>query len=201
MDEKIKQIKNNLRDGAINFFGLPYSGKDTIGKMLAEILGAKFIASGDVVRANAEKLKNSENSDLGLLAPTNDYQKIMKDFLMSQKQTGALVLSSIGRWHGEEESIMQSLSEAGHPLRAVIYLKISEEEIWRRWQKAKTLGDRGVRADDNSRKILKKRIAEFKEKTLPVIEHYHQLGILYEIDGEKARENVLIDVLSALAQS
>ena len=199
MDEKIAKIKNALGSGSINIFGLPYSGKDTLGKQLAEALGAKFISSGDVVRANSEKLRNSENSDLGFLTPTAEFSAVMEDYLKSQTGNEALILSSVGRWHGEEAGILQALTESGHELKHVIYLKISEEEIWRRWESAKKLGDRGRRYDDTSPENLRRRIDEFKEKTLPVIEYYQKMGLLIEVDGERDRNEVFADVVNILA--
>jgi cytidylate kinase len=54
MEQKIEIIKNWLGTGSINVFGLPFSGKDTVGIRLAELLGAKFLSSGLILRA-AEK--------------------------------------------------------------------------------------------------------------------------------------------------
>jgi len=45
MEEKIVAIKKWLGTGSINIFGLPMSGKDTMGIRLAEALGGKFLSS------------------------------------------------------------------------------------------------------------------------------------------------------------
>ena len=52
IEEKISKIKEWLGRGSINIFGLPMSGKDTQGVKLAETLGAKFLSSGMIIRAN-----------------------------------------------------------------------------------------------------------------------------------------------------
>ena len=44
--QKILTIKQWLGTGSINIFGLPMSGKDTVGVKLAEFLGGKFLSSG-----------------------------------------------------------------------------------------------------------------------------------------------------------
>ena len=54
MEEKVAKTREWLGTGSINVFGLPFSGKDTVGLRLAELLGAKFLSSGLILRA-AEK--------------------------------------------------------------------------------------------------------------------------------------------------
>ena len=51
LNEKIEMIKNWLGTGSLNIFGLPMSGKDTVGMRLAEDLQAKFLSSGIIIRA------------------------------------------------------------------------------------------------------------------------------------------------------
>ena len=43
LGDKISKIKDWLGKSSINFFGLPMSGKDTVGERLATDLGAKFL--------------------------------------------------------------------------------------------------------------------------------------------------------------
>jgi len=65
-----------------------------------------------------------------------------------------LILSSVGRWHGEEEMVIKSLRDSGHELKAVIHLEISEQESYKRWQNRDINNDRGERYDDTE-EILK----------------------------------------------
>ena len=69
-DEKIKIIKKWLGTGSINIFGLPMSGKDTQGIKLAELLNAKFLSSGMIIRTMETETKQ-KLSDKGNLIPTN----------------------------------------------------------------------------------------------------------------------------------
>lgn len=43
MEEQVQQIKAWLGTGSINIFGMPMSGKDTVGVRLAETLGGNFV--------------------------------------------------------------------------------------------------------------------------------------------------------------
>lgn len=198
MKEKLAVIKNWLGTGSINIFGLPMSGKDTVGLRLAEDLGAKFLSSGIIIRA----MENAENRDLtasGKLIPTDTfYDIILPYFERKDLQPFGLVLSSVGRWAGEEDAVMEAAANGGHPIKVVVSLNISETDVTDRRETALTLNDRGGRTDDLSEDVFKTRILEFKQKTLPVIRHYQELGLLISVQADMTREEVYAAVVDAV---
>lgn len=202
MEEKIEKIKEWLGTGSINIFGLPYSGKDTVGLRLAELLGAKFLSSGLILRASEKDDKElAKELAAGNLAPTDTFRRIiMPYFSRNDLAEFPLVLSSVGRWEGEEYDIMDSAAKANHNIKAVILLNISEEEAKKRWEAARVLGDRGERSDDKEKSILNNRIKEFIEKTMPVIETYRKRGLLVPIHATGEREAVFELVIDELCK-
>lgn len=202
MEEKIEKIKEWLGTGSINIFGLPYSGKDTVGLRLAELLGAKFLSSGLILRASEKDDKElAKELAAGNLAPTDTFRRIiMPYFSRNDLAEFPLVLSSVGRWEGEEYDIMDSAAKANHNIKAVILLNISEEEAKKRWEAARVLGDRGERSDDKEKSILDNRIKEFIEKTMPVIETYRKRGLLVPIHATGEREAVFESVIDELCK-
>ena len=202
MEEKIAKIKEWLGTGSINVFGLPYSGKDTVGLRLAELLGAKFLSSGLILRA-AEKEDKELAKELaaGNLAPTDTFRRIiMPYFSRSDLADFPLVLSSVGRWEGEEYDIMDSAAKANHNIKAVVLLNISETEAEKRWEAARVLGDRGERSDDREKSILENRIKEFIEKTMPVIETYRKRELLIPVHATGDRDAVFNSVIDELCE-
>lgn len=204
MENKISAIRSWLGSGAINIFGIQFSGKDTLGVPLAERLGAKFISSGDLVRA---AMHNSDDSRIqqaaldtqtGILTPTDEFRQLIVPHLKDDRLSGIpLVLGSVGRWIGEEEVVMTALAEGGHPLHAVIVLDIPEEEVWRRWEEVKNTRN-GGRQDDQDRSRVAKRLQEFKEKTVPVITKYTDLGIVINIDATGTIEDTFNAAIDGL---
>lgn len=196
--DKLQVIKDWLGTGSINIFGLPMSGKDTQGVRLAELLGAKFISSGIIVRAKeAESDKNY--SETGTLIPTNVFYDWVLPYLEREDLYDyPLILSSVGRWSGEENQVLSVTAGAGHETKAVIILNVSEADVERRFEAAKALDDRGDRADDKDLAIFRIRIAEFRTKTLPVIKHYQSLGLLIEVNGDQTREAVFNEIVEKL---
>ena len=201
MEQNISTIKDWLGTGSINIFGLPFSRKDTVGIRLAEDLGAKFLSSGLILRHIAEEDQDlAKEMKQGLLADTNKFLDSILPYLSRQDlQSYPLVLSSVGRWEGEEYPVIEAAEDAGHPIKAVILLNISEAEAKKRWQTAKTLMDRGEREDDKESSAFDKRIDEFIQKTMPVIETYQKRGVLVSVPATADREAVYQKVIEELA--
>lgn len=198
MEEKITAIKQWLGTGSINVFGLPMSGKDTQGVRLAETLGAKFLSSGLIIRAKEQETRQ-DLTEHGSLIPTNIfYEWVLPYFEREDLKNFPLVLSSIGRWDGEEEQVMSVASGAGHEIKAVILLNISEADVEARFEAAKLIGDRGERKDDKDIETFRTRLNEFRTKTLPVLEHYRGLNLLINVNGDQRRDEVFNEIVDKL---
>lgn len=198
MEEKIEAIRKWLGTGSINIFGFPMSGKDTQGVKLAEALGGKLLSSGIIIRAN-EAEQHKKLTDKGNLIPTDIfYEWVLPYFERSDLKDSPLVLSSIGRWFGEEDTVMETAERTGHPIKAAVLLNISEADVLARFQKLQILNDRGERQDDKDLNVFQVRLDEFREKTMPVLEHYKALGLLVNVNGDQSREEVFEDIVNKL---
>ncbi len=199
MEKEVALIKEWLGTGSINIFGLPMSGKDTVGVRLAELLGGKFLSSGIIVRAIEESMNQNVTSE-GKLMPSNlFYDWVLPYFEKRGLWDYPLVLSSIGRWAGEEDQVISVARRSGHPIKAVVVLELSERDVIERWEVAKLLGDRGLRKDDADPEIFKTRIKEYHDKTIPVLKHYKELGLFVPVKAKAPRDQVFQDVVKALA--
>ncbi len=192
--EKIEIIKLWLGNGAINIFGRPFAGKDYQGRQLINYFGGKMISSGEILRGSKAEVTTRD----GKLTPTKDFFDIVLPYLSRPELSGEpLFLSSFGRWHGEEYRVLEATEKSGHPLKAVIYLDISINESHTRWLAREINNDRSIRHDDTE-EVLNIRFNEFKEKTLPVIDFYRDLGMLIVIDGRGPRDDITRDIVNAL---
>lgn len=196
--QKIDTIKKWLGSGSINIFGRPFSGKDSQGQKMAEILGGNFITSGEILRGNTMPDHIKECMHTGALVPSADYAKIVLPYLAQPELAEKpLILSSFGRWHGEEDGTMATALKSGHPIKIAVYLNIDEAESYERLQNLEVKNDRINRRDD-SRETLVIRSAEFHEKTLSVLDYYRNLGLLIEIDGKGPRDEITRSIIVAL---
>jgi adenylate kinase family enzyme len=198
----MEEVRKWLGAGSINIFGVPLAGKDTVGGRLAEALGGRFLSSGAIIREAASEGRDGYTNDEyaeGKLTPTELFSKWVLPYFGKEELRGApLILSSIGRWSGEEDVVMRALDEAGHAEKVVVFLELAEDAIWRRWESASTNGDRVGRVDDLTRQVLETRLVEFREKTQPVVRHYEGLGLLVRVDAEGTREEVFKRVVEGI---
>ena len=199
MDETTSLIKQWLGSGSINFFGPPFSGKDTQAERLAELLGGQVISGGDILRHGQTNPKVKQIMDSGGLIPSELFLKIIPPFLAQPSlKNKPLLLSSIGRLISEVPVVSQATHDSGHDIKAVILLQLPSQGVWRHFKVAQRRRDRGQRADDNPA-TLKVRLKEFK-RTKPVLDYYHHQGLLITIDDRKDTDQVTQAILEALSR-
>lgn len=196
--EKIKTIAAWLGAGSINIFGRPFAGKDTQGRILAEFLNGNLLGGGEILRASTMSDRIKADMRTGKLIASEDYVELVLPYLGKDSFKGTpLILSSVGRWSGEETGVIEATRASGHPLKAVIYLDLDETAVRKRWAQTQHKTDRGVRHDD-TQDVLEIRLTEFHEKTMPVIEHYRSLNLLLSIDADAAPEEITSALIEGL---
>jgi adenylate kinase len=196
--QKLAAIRTWLGTGSINIFGRPFAGKDTHGRELAALFDGVLLGGGDILRNSVLPDHVKEPFHAGKLTPTKYYIKIVLPYLSREEFAGKpLILSSVGRWHGEEEGVLQATEDAGHPIKAALYLDISEDAVLERWNKKAHVGERGERHDD-TKEAMMTRLEEYREKTLPVIDIYQKKGLLIDIDSTLEKKVVLDMIIDEL---
>ena len=94
-------------------------------------------------------------------------------------------------------TLIEAAAAANHPLKAVLFLSVSEAVAHERFVASREDETRGERADD-AEHILATRFTEFRDKTLPVIESYREKGMLIEVDGNPPKDEVHQTILRGL---
>ena len=196
----IQTVKEWLGAGSINFFGMPLAGKDIQANRIQSLVGGAVLGGGAILRNSVipKHVQNIMNN--GELIPTDEYVRIVLPYLSSDAFAGSpLLLSAVGRWHGEEQSVIDALEQSGHPLKAVVHLRMPEEAARERLNTKETRNERGSRADDTP-EVIEKRIVEFTEKTLPVIDFYREHGLLIEVDATNTKDGVTAEIMQQLGK-
>jgi adenylate kinase len=202
MQEQINTIKNWLGSGSLNLFGVPFAGKDTQGRIIAELVGGVELSSGQLLRQAQDNTKLQEIMATGANVPSELFFEVVLPYLKSDELAGKpLILSGIGRKNLQEaHSLINVTNESGHPQKAVILLQLEEAEIWRRFEHAKLEADRGQRGDDNNPEVLQTRLIKFNQEIMPVINFYRENGMLVEVNGAQTREAVTAEIIAKLNQ-
>lgn len=171
------------------------SGKGTQTAKICDRLNIPSISTGDILRAGIVA-----GTDLGKQAQTYVEQgELVPDQLMIQFIQQRLLQSDVS--HGwilegyprtafQAEELDFLLKKIKQKIDWAIYLKVSEAVMTQR-----ALGR--ALADDQA-EIIKRRIQNFQEFTLPILEYYNYCQRLLTINGEQSPDAVEQEIISKL---
>lgn len=173
------------------------SGKSTQAKLIAEKFNSNFIDSGDALRhlKDPELLSLAKMyMDQGLWLPEELYFKIFDSYIVEHYDKAySFVLTGVPRTVSQIKFLEEHV---GIVVDRFINLTVSPEEFWKRMNLRKS---QEHRSDDND-ELIKSRLKEYEEKTLPVVEYYRSRGKVVDIDGEGSIEEVFSRILVALGE-
>jgi adenylate kinase len=156
------------------------------------------LATGDLYRAERDA-----GTELGLqVGPLLDGGHLVPDDItipLVRREIEAadgFVLDGYPRNLAQAEALDEMLEEIDRPLSIILLLQtddsISRERLAKR---AKEEG----RADDTP-EAINRRLADYHEKTEPVVEHYRASGNLVQVHAERSIDDVWDEIARALEQ-
>ena len=185
--------------------GPPLSGKDTQGKLLAKKIKGKFLVTHILVDRFFKKQKKgylkigqkvfSIKKEIERRFQGGLYSPEIVGYIVSEKikeliKKYDLVFSGSPRMIEEAKIEIKTLKELGVDFK-VIFLNVSEKEIFKRAQKRK-------REKEDDPEIVKKRIANFKKYVLPTINFLKKRGYLIEVNGEGDIKEIHKKIIASL---
>lgn len=149
-------------------------------------------------------------------------EEVLHNALQKNSDGRDIILDGAPRRLDQIALIEKILEKKGKKLDKVIYINIPETDSVLRISKRFSCVDCGTRLilgkdiknitdcchecegrieqrEDDTPNGVRKRLAIFREETLPVIEHYRKSGKLIEVDGSKNVEKVFQEILQKLA--
>jgi adenylate kinase len=181
-------------------FGPPGSGKGTQAELLTSALGVPHVSTGDLLRAEvtAGTPLGAEVAPLlaaGELVPDDLMERVLEQRLARPDAAGGAILDGYPRTVAQARSLDRRLAQAGCPIQAVLVLEVGEGTLVERL--LRRAGEQH-RADDR-REAIAERMAEYRERTEPVIAYYREADVpVFEIDGAAAVDAVHERVVRAL---
>ena len=181
----------------IIIMGGPGSGKGTICKKLVNDFNYKLISAGDLLRE--EKSSDSELGkqiatliDAGNLVPDNVITDIIYNEFKKPTKLGNFFLID-----GYPRSIKQAISLSQMiNVQIVLWLEVSDETtIKRNLNRGLTSG----RPDDANEDIIKKRLDNYKEMSIPIKRYYDDC--IVEINGEGTPDEVYQRIIDTLFEN
>lgn len=172
------------------FLGPPGAGKGTQAKLLTERYGIPQLSTGDMLRAAVAQAtevgkRAKAVMDAGQLVSDEIVNEIVSDRIDQPDCAKGFILDGYPRTVPQAIALDKMLEGKGLKLDAVIELKVDEAALVKRMENrvAETIAAGGaVRSDDNP-EAFRRRLAEYREKTAPLSEHYAGTGQLRTVDG------------------
>lgn len=181
------------------FMGPPGAGKGTQAKLVADEYGIPAISTGDIFRANVSEgtelgKKAQEYMDAGEYVPDEVTNLMVRNRIDEEDARPGFLLDGYPRTLAQVEELDGMIRHTGHELDAVVCLTVESEELVQRLvQRAETDG----RSDDTE-DVVRRRQEVYVEQTEPLIEVYRDRGLLVEVDGMGAVEDVTARIFAAL---
>jgi adenylate kinase len=175
------------------FLGAPGVGKGTQAKIFCENRGCRHLSTGDLLREAVDNgtplgLKAKEIITAGNLVPDSVILGLVRESLEAGGEAGT-VFDGFPRTLRQAEDLDRVLDQREESLDRVILIQVDEDEIVRR------LTARG-RPDDTP-ETVRHRLSVYKENTSPLVDYYHERGILRRIDGMGAIPEIQKRVVAA----
>ncbi len=168
----------------IALFGPPGAGKGTQSEFLINQYNLFYISTGDLLRkemAGNTKLGREAQSMVaaGGLVSDEIIVQIIEKTITDNPGSNGFLFDGFPRTYIQAYILEGLMLKLHTSLNCLISLSVPEEESVRR------LMNRGVtsgRSDDNE-SVIRNRLKEYNQKTLPVLQFYRDKGIYVEVDG------------------
>lgn len=179
--------------------GPPGAGKGTQAARLAEQLNIPAVSTGDIFRANvAERTELGQRAqrymDAGEYVPDEVTNAMVADRLAQPDAAEGFLLDGYPRTAVQVAELDRMLNEAGKSLDAVVELTAGTDEVI-----ARLLGRAAEQGrSDDTEDVIRRRMQVYAEQTAPLTTVYEERGLLVQVDGLGAVDEVTERILAAL---
>lgn len=184
--------------------GPPGAGKGTQAQRLEENHGYIQLSTGDMLRAAVAAgteigLQTKDLMARGELVPNDVVVEIISERIAQPDCVDGFILDGFPRNVAQAEALDEMLADKNLKLDAVVEIAVNDGILINRIEKraSETVG--GPREDDNA-ESLKNRLVVYHEQTAPLIEYYHNKGVLKSIDGMADIDEVSKQIEEVLKQ-
>lgn len=166
-------------------FGPPGSGKGTQSELVLERYGLIHVSTGELLRneisiGSALGREAEQFIKKGQLVPDEVMIGMLSSVLEKNPRSKGYIFDGFPRTAAQSEALDKLLALRETAITKVLALEVPEDELVRRLlERGKTSG----RSDDANEEIIKARIVEYHNKTIPVADHYARVGKFKKVKG------------------
>jgi adenylate kinase len=179
----------------------PGAGKGTQGERLAAWSGARHIAAGDLLRAEARAgtprgRQIAAIQERGDLVPDQIVLDVLTPAVVEAAASGGFILDGFPRTLPQATAAAELAARLGVTLDAAVYLYAPEEVLT---QRLLARAGQGGRSDDTA-DVIRHRLQVFAETTGLLVPYYTERGILLAVDADQPPQSVTVDIQARLSE-
>jgi adenylate kinase len=179
--------------------GPPGAGKGTQATVIAGRLGIPAVSTGDIFRANVSQqtplgLEAKRYMDAGEYVPDEVTNGMVRSRLAEPDAAKGFLLDGYPRTVAQVAELDSMLAESDQRIDAVVVLTVDRDEVVQRLLKRAELEGRA----DDTEEVIRRRQEVYAEQTAPLLEVYAERGLLREVDGMGAVDDVTARVFAVL---
>ncbi len=185
----------------IALFGPPGAGKGTQSEFLIKKYNLFYISTGDLLRKEiaAKTILGLEAQIIisaGGLVSDEIIVQIIEKTITENPEANGFLFDGFPRTYIQAYILEGLMLKLNTSLTCLISLNVSEEEsVARLLNRGKTSG----RTDDNET-VIRNRLKEYNEKTLPVLQFYKEKGICHDVDSSASIEHVRDEIANIISK-
>lgn len=169
----------------IVLFGPPGAGKGTQSEKLIQKYGLVHLSTGDILRSEITRgttlgMEAKAIMDRGELVSDEIVIGMIESKLDSNPNAAGFIFDGFPRTQAQAVALDDLLQKKGTAISAMLALEVNNEEL------VKRLLNRGKdsgRADDQNEDIIRNRVNEYNNKTLPLKKYYSEQAKFHSING------------------
>lgn len=205
---------------SIVLFGPPGAGKGTQAERIMDATGLPQVSTGDMLRAAVKAgtetgIVAKGFMESGQLVPDSVIIDLIKDRILESDAKNGVMFDGFPRTIPQAEALAEIT-----PVTHVIAIEVPDERIVERicgryscagcgsvfHDTFNPVGNDGCscgqweekrRADDNETTV-NSRLSAYHEQTSPLADWYHNKGIFHSVNGDRAIDEITVDILAAL---
>lgn len=201
--------------------GAPGTGKGTQAQAICRALDVPQVSTGDIIRSaireqTALGLEFRSYANAGALVPDDLVNRLVENRLAQCDCSTGFLLDGYPRTLAQAQWLDAALAAGGRRIDRVISFEVDDAVILERITGRRTDPETGrtyhvtfdpppaeitsrlVQRPDDTEAVLRRRLAEYREKTAPIIPHYARQGLLRRVSGEGGVDQVQRRVMDAL---
>jgi adenylate kinase len=207
--------------------GPPGAGKGTQAERLSKDFGLRYIATGNMLRdavGNGSELgrQAKEYMNRGDLVPDELIIAMIKEALEQPGADRGFILDGFPRTEAQAEALDEELKHLNRELSSTLLIDVPEEEVVRRLSGRRVCvkgqhnfhvdfdppkhpdrcdvdGSRLIVRDDDRPEVVQRRLAQYRDKTAPLIDYYDRRSILRRVDGARSPDEVNDQIRALIA--